>query len=112
LSHAERAFLSLSLFRTYTAKRKPPIAGLIDELLTEAQRHTAACIGEAIRLGIVVTGRTPSLLSDFQLEVKGAELHLTCSEGRDAMITEQVEYRLTKLSKLLDLSPVTPETKR
>jgi exopolyphosphatase/guanosine-5'-triphosphate,3'-diphosphate pyrophosphatase len=107
LSHAERAFLSLSLFRTYTAKRKPPVVGLVDELLIEAQRHTAACIGEAIRLGIVVTGRTPSLLSDFQLEVKGAELHLTCQPGREEMITDQVQYRLTKLSKLLGLAPVT-----
>lgn len=106
LSHAERAFLSLSLFRTYTAKRKPPVAGLIDELLIEAQRHTAACIGEAIRLGIVVTGRTPSLLSDFELEVKGAELHLTSVPERKAMITDQVRYRLAKLSKLLGLAPV------
>jgi len=108
LSHAERVFLSLSLFRTYTAKRKPPVAGLIDELLIEAQRHTAACIGEAIRLGIVVTGRTPSLLSDFELEVRGAKLHLSCQPDRNAMITEQVHYRLAKLAKLLGLTPVTP----
>ena len=107
LSHAERVFLSLSLFRTYTAKRKPPVAGLIDELLIEAQHHTAACIGEAIRLGIVVTGRTPSLLSDFQLDVRGAELHLSCQPNRNAMITDQVHYRLAKLSKLLGLTPVT-----
>jgi len=108
LSHAERVFLSLSLFRTYTAKRKPPVAGLIDELLIEAQRHTAACIGEAIRLGIVVTGRTPSLLSDFELDVRGAELHLSCRPDRNAMITDQVHYRLAKLAKLLGLTPVTP----
>jgi len=109
LSHAERAFLSLSLFRTYTAKRKPPVAGLIDELLIDAQHHTAACIGEAIRLGIVLTGRTPSLLSDFQLDIRGAELHLLCQPARYAMITDQVRYRMTKLSKLLGLASVTPE---
>lgn len=109
LSHAERVFLSLSLFRTYTAKRKPPVSGLIDELLIEAQRHTAACIGEAIRLGIVATGRTPSLLSDFELDVRGVELHLLCRPERNAMITDQVRYRLTKLSKLLGLAPVAPD---
>ncbi|MEP3655495.1 MAG: Ppx/GppA family phosphatase [Litorimonas sp.] len=107
LSHAERAFLSLSLFRTYTAKRKPPVAGLIDELLIQAQRHTAACIGEAIRLGIVVTGRTPSLLSDFSLAVEGTELRLSCQSEREAMVTDQVQYRLAKLAKLLGLIPVT-----
>ena len=106
LSHAERAFLSLSLFRSYTAKKKPPAEGLIDEILIAAQRHTAACIGEAIRLGIVVTGRTPSLLNEFDLEVRGAELHLLCRSGRAAMVTDQVRYRLAKLAKLLGLAPV------
>jgi len=108
LSHVERAFLSLSLFRTYTAKRNPPVSGLIDTLLTDAQIQGAACMGEAIRLGIVVTGRTPSLLSDFQLEVKGKDLHLTCDASYEEMITDQVKYRLKKLSKLLELVPVTP----
>ncbi len=112
LSHVERALLSLSLFRTYTAKRKPPVPGLIDTILTEAQRRRAASIGEAIRLGIVVTGRTPSLLSDFQLEVKGHELCLTFQAGREEMITDQVKYRLKKLSKLLELTSVTPKVKR
>ena len=106
LSHEARVFLSLSLFRTYTAKRKPPVAGLIDNLLTPEQRHTAACIGEAIRLAIVVTGRTPSLLSEFELEVKGDELHLTSSPERQAMMTQQVNYRLVKLAKLLEMTPV------
>jgi len=102
----ENARMSLSLFRTYTAKRQPPVAGLIDELLIESQRHTAACIGEAIRLGIVVTGRTPSLLSEFNLEIKGEELHLLCGPDRAAMVTAQVRYRLAKLAKLLNLTPV------
>jgi exopolyphosphatase/guanosine-5'-triphosphate,3'-diphosphate pyrophosphatase len=108
LTHAQRAFLSLALFRTYTAKRKPPLASLIDELLSEAQQHTAVCIGDAIRLGIVVTGRTPSLLSDFELCVQDPQLHLSCQADRYAMITDQVHYRLSKLAKRLDLKPVTP----
>ena len=107
LSHEARAFLSLSLFRTYTAKRPPPVAGLIEDLLAEPQRRAAACIGEAIRLGIVTTGRTPSLLSEFTLAVRGSELHLTCSSTYGAMITKQVEYRLAKLAKQLALTPIT-----
>ena len=110
LSHAERAFLSLSLFRTYTAKKPPPVPGLIEELLSGAQRQAAACIGEAIRLGIVVTGRTPSLLSDFELDVRGTELHLLCQPDREVMITDQVHYRLGKLAKLLGLTPNTSAT--
>ena len=106
LTHRQRAFLSLSLFRTYTAKRMPPAETVITTLLDDAQRHAAACIGEAIRLGIVITGRTPNLLSDFELEVSGAELHLRCAVHRQAMMTEQVEYRHEKLAKLLGLVPI------
>ena len=106
LSHEARAFLSLSLFRTYTAKQLPPIPGVVEELLIEPQRHVAACIGEAIRFAIVLTGRTPSLLSDFELEVSGGSLHLKYRTDRQAMLTKQVIYRLTKLSKLLGLMPI------
>lgn len=109
LTHAERAFLSLALFRTYTAKRKSPVPGLIKALLSEEQRHTAACIGEAIRLGIVATGRTPALLDDFELDVRGGELHLLCKANRSRMVTEQVFYRLAKLAKMLNLKPVKGE---
>ncbi len=109
LTHAERAFLSLSLLRTYTAKKKPPVTGLIEALLVDEQRHTAACIGAAIRLGIVATGRTPSLLEDFELDIRGGELHLLCKPKHSSMITDQVYYRLVKLAKLLKLRPVTGE---
>lgn len=107
LTHAERAFLSLSLFRTYTAKRRPPVAGLIDKLLIAPQRHTAACIGEAIRLAIVATGRTPSLLSEFELSVEGQILTLTVRDDLSDMLTQQVLYRLEKLANLLGFTAVT-----
>lgn len=105
LTHAGRAFLSLSLFRTYTAKRPPPAEALIDALLTDKQRKTAAFIGEAIRLGIVVTGRTPGLLSDFELQVNEQELVLLCAEAQMPLVTERVHYRLAKLAKFLGLEP-------
>lgn len=103
LTHEERAFLSLSLFRTYTAKRRPPAPALIDTLLTAAQRQSAALIGEAIRLGIVLSGRTPTLLSDFELDISGPEVNLICAPERQAMITDQIHYRLGKLGKRLNL---------
>jgi len=106
LSHEARVFLSLSLFRTYTAKRQPPVPGLLEDLLTEPQRAAAASIGDAIRLGIVLTGRTPSLLSDFELEVIGDTLHLTCGHARSVMMSKQVKYRLAKLAKRLALAPM------
>ena len=106
LTHTERAFLSLSLFRTYTAKRTPPAQELIETILNDAHRQTAACIGEAIRLGIVMTGRTPSLLSDFELKVSGSDLRLHCAPHRQAMVTDQVRYRHGKLAKRLGLTPM------
>ena len=107
LTHEERAFLSLALFRTYTAKRIPPADNLINTLLIDAQRQTAACVGEAIRLGIVATGRTPALLDDFELRVEDGKLSFLAPRDRLAMVSKQVKYRVEKLAKLLGLNPVT-----
>lgn len=103
LTHAERVFLSLSLFRTYTAKRHAPVPGLTDALLIQAQRDTAASIGEAIRLAIVLTGRTPSLLSDFELVIENNVLALKVNSALEDMLTPQVLYRFEKLAKRLGL---------
>ena len=101
LTHVERAFLSLSLFRTYASKRATPAEYLINTLLTPKQREAAGIIGEAIRLAIVTTGRTPSLLDDFRLDWSGETLILhTTSEVAD-MVTDQVRYRIEKLERRL-----------
>ena len=110
LTHEGRAFLSLSLFRTYTSKRPSPAEALIEELLSDEQRRTAAFIGEAIRLGIVVTGRTPGLLDEFELKLTKKELILLCAKDRMPMVTERVHYRLAKLAKFLELSPAARPT--
>jgi len=107
LTHVERAYLSLSLFRTYWSKRTPPENALIETLLNSEHRIAASSVGEAIRLGIVLTGRTPALLSDFELQVTASELQLISSPDRSPLITDQVQYRLGKLAKRLGLKPVT-----
>lgn len=99
LTHIERAFLSLTLFRTYASKREAPEEALLDALLSEAQRESAALIGEAIRLAIVATGRTPGLLDDFTLVWDGPTLKLNVTPEVMSMVTEQVRYRLEKLNK-------------
>ena len=103
LTHAERVFLSLSLFRTYTAKRQPPGPEIIETLLNDAQRDIAASIGEAIRTAIVLTGRTPSLLSDFELLIDDGVLELKANAALEDMLTPQVIYRFEKLAKRLGL---------
>ena len=105
LTHSERAFMSLSLFRTYSAKRQPPIFGLLEHLLDEAEQNSAALVGETIRLAIVATGRTPALLADFSLLAEAGKLTLRADLHRAAMVTDQVNYRLAKLAKLMGLEP-------
>ena len=103
LTHSERVFLSLSLFRTYTAKRQPPGPEIIETLLNDAQRDIAASIGEAIRTAIVLTGRTPSLLSDFELLIDDGVLELKANAALEDMLTPQLIYRFEKLAKRLGL---------
>ena len=103
LTHSERVFLSLSLFRTYTAKPQPPGPEIIETLLNDAQRDIAASIGEAIRTAIVLTGRTPSLLSDFELLIDDGVLELKANAALEDMLTPQLIYRFEKLAKRLGL---------
>ncbi|WP_409432568.1 Ppx/GppA family phosphatase [Litorimonas sp. RW-G-Af-16] len=101
LTHEERAFLALSLFRSYAAKRACPNARAIETLLSDDQRDFAAIIGEAIRLAIVATGRSSGLLSAFRLKTKGDQLILSVEAGEQALITDQVMFRLKRLATLL-----------
>ena len=67
------------------------------------QRDIAASIGEAIRTAIVLTGRTPSLLSDFELLIDDGVLELKANAALEDMLTPQLIYRFEKLAKRLGL---------
>lgn len=109
LRHAERAFLSLTLFRSYAARREAPNQAAIDALLSADQQRVAAILGAAIRLGIVATGRSSELLGKFRLGIQSGTLTLSVTREEVPLITEQVLFRLERLGKILGL-PIAVDT--
>jgi exopolyphosphatase/guanosine-5'-triphosphate,3'-diphosphate pyrophosphatase len=106
LTHEERAFLALCLFRSYTSSRSVPTPNIIEALLTSEQRKVARMIGSTIRLAIVATGRSSELLDAFALSNKGTKLILEVEESERALLSDQVFFRLKKLAQKLGLEPV------
>lgn len=102
LTHEERVFLALSLFRSNTTSRDVPSPDVIDTLLTQEQRDVAGIIGAAIRLAIVATGQSSELLHSFTLCCDNEVLSLKVDPSEKALITEQVRFRLKKLAQKLD----------
>ncbi|WP_298918864.1 Ppx/GppA phosphatase family protein [uncultured Algimonas sp.] len=101
LSHPQRVWLALTLFRSATRSRTPPNSDAVDLLLTDTQVAAAEALGAAIRLAIVATGRTPDLVGALKLTHDNGTVRL----GSDvpALLTEQVEFRLRKLADRLGL---------
>ncbi|MGB3455706.1 MAG: Ppx/GppA phosphatase family protein [Litorimonas sp.] len=102
LSHPERVWLALALFRSVSRNRKPPNPDAVDRLLNDAQISAAEALGDAIRLAIVATGRTPDLVGALQLSHDGEVLRLHCDDP--ALVTDQVRFRTAKLAERLGLT--------
>lgn len=103
LYHAERVFLALCLFRSYTASRDVPTPDIIDALLSSEQQEVAGMVGATIRLGIVATGGSSELLDCFTLAEVNGVLNLSVEPKEKALLTEQVEFRLKKLASKLNV---------
>lgn len=106
LTHKERAFLALTLFRSYAHKRDTPNNSAIETLLNEEQQDIASILGETMRLGIVATGRSPELLGAFKLKHTQGHLTLSVLSSESALITDQVIFRLERLAGLLGFAAI------
>jgi len=112
LTHKERAFLALILFRSYTHKRTIPDASAIETLLSAAEMKTARAIGGIIRLAIVATGRSADLLGEFKLYIEDEDLILSVSEEEVALMTDQVIFRLERLGQFMGRSTIVDTHKK
>ncbi len=101
LTHKERAYLALILFHSYTSGQRTPNFEAINLLLSHNERVAARIYGTAIRLGVVASGRSAKLLSEFTLSCKNQTLTLSVSTVNANLLTERVTHRLNKLGQLL-----------
>ena len=101
LTHKERAYLALILFHSYTASPKTPSAKTIQLLLSITEREAARAYGVAMRLGVVASGRSPEILSQFDLSLSEKKIEIDVANDFKPLLTERVTYRLQKLGQLL-----------
>lgn len=101
LTHSERAFLALTLYRSFTSRAEGPNDGAIERLLSPDQRRAAEIYGLAIRLAIVASGRSPDLLEAFTLKIENGKAALTVAPQQAALMSARVKHRLKKFSQKL-----------
>ena len=103
-SHAERAFLACVLNARYGGGDRTPDPAVVDKLLPLAARQRARALGLAMRLGCDLSGRSPQLLANAKITVKGGALKLTASEGyADVLLGEQTRRRAKALAEAMGL---------
>ena len=101
LTHKERAYLALMLFASYTSKKTIPNKQAIDHFLSEEDCRIARGFGEAMRLAVVVSGRSASLLSKFTLYIRDKMPILDTAPGYEALLQSKAKTRYDRLVKVM-----------
>ncbi len=107
ISHPERAFLAAAIHHRYT-KAQPRHAAAYLRLLSEDQQAAAAALGAALRLGADLSGRSETLLANFEAAVVDGKLLLRVKKRVAHLVTETASRRLDAAATALGL---TAETK-
>jgi len=106
IDHPGRAYVALAVFARYGGERDAPQAALARKLLPKDAQRQAWRAGLAMRLGLTLTGGTPSLLRQTQLARKGKGIALLPAEpAAEAMLAglmgEVSQRRLEALAQYL-----------
>lgn len=103
-THAERAFLGAVMNARYGGSGATPKPAVFHRLLDESARARARALGLAIRLGCDLSGRSPQLLANAAIRVRGSTLSLTASDGyADVLLGEQTRRRGRALAEAMGL---------
>jgi len=100
LTHRERIYLALILYRSYTSKSLSESRQNIVNLLSETEQKTARIYGTAMRVGIVASGRSVDLLSSMKLDIIDGRISLKFDPEFSALYSARVKYRLKKLAQI------------
>ncbi|MES2860307.1 MAG: Ppx/GppA phosphatase family protein [Pseudomonadota bacterium] len=103
-THPERVWLACALNARYGGNTATPAPEAADRLLSEDARVSARALGLAMRLGCDLSGRSPQLLANASLKVKGGTLKLTATDGyADVLLGEQTRRRAKALAEAMGL---------
>jgi exopolyphosphatase / guanosine-5'-triphosphate,3'-diphosphate pyrophosphatase len=104
MSHAERAFLAVTLFARHTASAPALEPQVLSRTLTPERLRRARALGAAMRLGCDLSGRNPHLLRRSSIDVERAVIVLRADERwADMLLGEQTAKRAATLADLLEL---------
>lgn len=101
LTHKERSYLALILFRSITGKQSPPNERAVQLLLSPAEQTAASIYGLAIRLAVVASGRSASLLRQLTLRIQDGQPILTTSDSHQNLNGPRTRLRLKRLKDAL-----------
>ena len=102
VTHAERAFIALSVGHRYARQFRPPSRG--EALLDRRQTKLAKRLGAAMRLGAVYSGRSADILGNSELIREDSCITLAVPSERRALVSMTVERRLKTLAMSMDLA--------
>ena len=103
LSHAERAFLALTLHHRYEGKSSRGEDCVSTHLLDEAQRTAALRLGLGMRFGAALSGRTGKLLSSFTLARTEDALVISPASDAGDLIVERALRRFEQFCAAMEL---------
>ncbi len=103
LSHAERAFLALTLHHRYEGKSSRGEDCVSTHLLDEAQRTAALRLGLGMRFGAALSGRTGKLLSSFTLTRTEDALVISPASDAGDLIVERALRRFEQFCAAMEL---------
>ncbi len=103
LTHKERAYLALMLFRSFRSRKKPPNNAAIQYLLSGAEQINAKIYGEALRAAIILSGRSSIVLKKFSLTLEPHTLVLRTQDGFQDLVIERIHERFKTLARLLNI---------
>ena len=103
LNHRERVFLASAVGARY--KRGFGLSRALRGLLQDQQLKRARQLGQVMRLGATLSGRSGQLLEKAQLSQQGGRLVLSLDRENALLISETVERRLYQTADLFDLKP-------
>ncbi|MDI2090054.1 Ppx/GppA phosphatase family protein [Commensalibacter oyaizuii] len=101
--HPTRAFLALTTAMRYEAGVDEPFLMPSRKILTHKQFEQAVVLGMAFRVAYTLSGNLPSLLLRTRLKVGKKKLTLYFSHHLDAVISDAVTRRLTRLGQSMGL---------
>jgi exopolyphosphatase/guanosine-5'-triphosphate,3'-diphosphate pyrophosphatase len=104
ISPAGRVIIAQALSASFGRDRLPDSRLVL--LAKEDQLTRAHCWGESMRLGQRLSGGVGSVLKRTSLRLTNGALELSVRRGEEALVGDQVQRRLLRLSEILGREPV------